>query len=70
MTTAKIIAPSGLNVRKSASETDTKIGGVNKNNTVTIVAKAGNFYKIKFGNGYGYISNSSSDVTIQTPVPQ
>ena len=45
-----------------------RIGSVNKNNTVTIVAKAGNYYKIKFGNGYGYISNNSSDVTIQTPI--
>ena len=67
--TAKIIAPSGLNVRKSASETATRIGGVNKNNTVTIVAKAGNFYKIKFGNGYGYISSNSSYITIQTSKP-
>ena len=64
--TGKIITPSGLNVRKTASESAAKIGGVYKNNTVTIVAKTDNFYKIKFGNGYGYISNNSSYVTIDT----
>ncbi|WP_248563561.1 glycosyl hydrolase 108 family protein, partial [Niallia sp. NCCP-28] len=62
---AKIIAPSGLNVRKSASESATRIGGVYYNNTVTIVAKAGDFYKIKFGSGFGYIINRSSYLTIQ-----
>ena len=66
-TIAKIMTPSGLNVRKSASESAARIGGINKNELVTIVAKAGSFYKIKFKLGYGYISNNSSYSTIQTP---
>ena len=61
-----IICASGLNVRKSPSTSAARIGGVSKNTVVTIVAKHGSFYKIKFGNGYGYISNDSKYINIQT----
>ncbi|MBD3109615.1 SH3 domain-containing protein [Bacillus sp. AGMB 02131] len=61
-----IICASGLNVRKSPSTSAARIGGVSNNTVVTIVGQAGSFYKIKFGNGYGYISNDSRYIKIQS----
>jgi hypothetical protein len=53
--TAKVATRAGLRVRKSASSTAARIGSVPYGRTVTITGKAGNFYKIKYGKGYGYI---------------
>ncbi|MGE7122513.1 SH3 domain-containing protein [Peribacillus sp. NPDC046944] len=66
---AKITTPSGLNVRNAAKANATRIGGVYVNDIVTIVAKSGDFYKIKFGYGYGYISNNSSYLSLVTQPP-
>lgn len=70
---------SSLNVRKSASTSSAKIGSVKKSTTVEIVSTSNGWHKIKYGNGYGYVSanyitlvsdsnennqtNSSKDVT-------
>lgn len=48
-----------LNVRKSASTNDTKIGSLTRNTKVQIVEVVNNnWYKIKFNNGYGFVSST------------
>lgn len=50
------IAKSAVYVREGASTNYAKLGTLNKNTKVTIVAKSSNnWYKIKFNNGYGYV---------------
>lgn len=50
------IAKSAVYVRECSSTSSTKLGTLNKNTKVTIVAKSSNnWYKIKFNNGYGYV---------------
>ncbi|WP_066388544.1 SH3 domain-containing protein [Neobacillus mesonae] len=51
----KILAGAGFNVRIAPQATAKRIGSVNKNNKVQILAKRGGWYKIKYGKGYGYI---------------
>lgn len=53
--TGIIKTPSGLNVRSGPGTTYPRIGGVYYNDKVEIVGKSGDWYKIKFGSGYGYI---------------
>ncbi len=62
--TGKVDATS-LNVRSGANSSYSKIGSIRDGSTVNIVGKMSNgWYKIKFGNGYGYVSASYiSDVT-------
>ncbi|PKG24231.1 SH3 domain-containing protein [Niallia nealsonii] len=63
----RITEPSGFNVRSKPNASSTRLGGVYKNNTVNIVAKSGDWYKIKFGNGYGYIMAVKNGLTLVTP---
>ncbi|MEG8980404.1 hypothetical protein CN383_11220 [Priestia megaterium] len=59
---------SGLNVRSGPGNNYSRIGGVYKNDHVEIVEQTGSWYKIKFGNGYGYISNQGVLVqSVNTP---
>ena len=53
----KVIA-TALNVRKGSSTSSLRIGSIKKGTTVEIVGQASNgWYKIKYSNSYGYISN-------------
>ena len=47
---------STLNVRSGAGTNYSTIGTLNKNETVEIVETVNSWYKIKFNNGYGYVS--------------
>jgi beta-N-acetylglucosaminidase len=51
----KITSSNGFNVRSKPSANTTRIGVVHKGSTVSIIAKNGNWYKIRFGPSYGYI---------------
>ncbi|WP_052404744.1 SH3 domain-containing protein [Bacillus rubiinfantis] len=51
----KITTAVGFNVRTAPQATAKRLGSVAKNKTVQIVSKRGDWYKIKFGRGYGYI---------------
>ena len=59
------VANHAVYVRKGASTSFAKLGTLNKNDKVTIVAKSatGNWYKIKFNNGYGYVSAQYINIT-------
>ncbi|SFJ66473.1 hypothetical protein TPDSL_08910 [Terrisporobacter petrolearius] len=58
------ISKSAVYVRKSASTNSAKLGTLNKNTKVTIVAKSSNnWYKIKFNNGYGYVCGQYLNIT-------
>ncbi|MEH7480692.1 SH3 domain-containing protein [Neobacillus drentensis] len=59
---------SGLNVRKGPGTNIARIGGVYKNDKVQIVAQQGDWYKIKFGTGYGYINNLGVQIISTPPV--
>ena len=61
-------ASGSLNVRSGPSTGYSIIGKLSKGTKVTIVATASNgWYKIKYGSGYGYVSNSYiSNVTTNT----
>ena len=56
-----------LNVRSGAGTSYSVIGSLKNGTSVEIVGTSGNWYKIKYGNGYGYVSkdyvtlNSSSN---------
>lgn len=47
---------SGLNVRSSNSSSSYIIGALSNNSKVSIVGKAGDWYKISYGSSYGYVS--------------
>ena len=50
---------SSLNVRSKSNTSSSKLGTLSKGSKVDIVEKASNgWYKIKFKNGYGYVSGS------------
>ncbi len=52
-----VVNASSLNVRSEASASSSKIGALSRGTKVNIVDKLSNgWYKIKFNNGYGYIS--------------
>ena len=52
------VTTSSLNVRNGSSISASRIGSVKKGTTVEIVGQASNgWYKIKYSNGYGYVSN-------------
>ena len=64
------VTGSSVNVRSGPSTSATKIGQLGKNATVNIVAQNGNFYKIKYGTGTGYISADYVRVSgAVTPTP-
>ena len=46
----------GLNVRSGAGTSYSVIGSLNNGAKVEIVETSGNWYKIKYGSGYGYVS--------------
>ncbi len=57
-------ATSNLNVRKGPNTTYNKIGYLEKNSKVTIVAKtSNNWYKIKFNSGYAYVSSQYINIS-------
>ncbi|MEW9078443.1 SH3 domain-containing protein [Terrisporobacter glycolicus] len=57
-----------LNARKGPDTTYAKVGSLKKNSKVTIIAKTDNgWYKIKFNNGYAYVS--SQFITIANNKP-
>lgn len=63
---------SNLNVRKGPGTNYDSIGKLYEGNTVNIIAKNSEWYKIKFGSGYGYVSNKyiqPSSGTTPTPKP-
>ena len=47
-----------LNVRNGAGTSYTKIGSLSDGNKVEIVGESNGWYKIKYNNGYGYVSKS------------
>ena len=55
---------SNLNVRKGPGTNYDSIGKLYEGNTVSIVAKNGEWYKIKFGSGSGYVSNKYIKVSV------
>ena len=65
--TGLITNKSGLNVRTGASTSHKRIGGVYKNDRVQIVGQQGDWYKIKFGNGFGFINNLGVQIISNTP---
>ena len=60
---------SNVYVRKAASTSAKKLGVLKKGTKVTIVAKnyTGNWYKVKYNKGFGYVS--AKYVTVKTPTP-
>jgi beta-N-acetylglucosaminidase/uncharacterized protein YgiM (DUF1202 family) len=60
---------SGLNVRSGPSTSFPRIGGVYKNDKVEIVEVIGDWYKIKFNNGFGYINNLGVQITSSNTTP-
>jgi hypothetical protein len=65
----KVTTPSGVNVRSSYSVNAARLGGLNNGAYVDIVAKYGDWFKIKFGSGYGWIMGGNGYVQITTPPP-
>lgn len=68
-----VVNATSLNVRSGAGTNYSKIGSLKNNTQVNIVAKCSNgWLKIKFNNGYGYVSdnyiNNIKDVTINKEV--
>ena len=60
---------SNVYVRKTASTSAKKLGVLKKGTKVTIVAKnyTGNWYKVKYNKGFGYVS--AKYVTVKAPTP-
>ncbi len=51
-------ATTGLNVRSGPSTRYSIVGGLNKNQVVTVLSQSGNWYRISYGGGTGYASAS------------
>ena len=51
------VTTTSLNVREKAASDGKAIGSLSKDATCTIVAAENGWYKIKFDNGYGYVSS-------------
>ncbi len=49
------VAASSLNVREKASTTAASLGKLEKGAVVTLAAQSGDWYKIEYGDGYGYV---------------
>ena len=56
--TGIVTAPSGLNLRKSASETSAIIKTLVYNSSVNIKGQTGNWYYVEQDGFYGYVSSS------------
>lgn len=63
------ITASSLNVRSGAGTSYGVIGSLSKGKSVSVVGTSGNWYKIKFGSGYGYINASYTRATAPTTNP-
>ncbi|MEM5591516.1 SpoIID/LytB domain-containing protein [Niallia circulans] len=50
------VKASNLNIRQKASTSSKKVGSIPNNKKVTIYAKSGSWYKIKYGKVTGYVS--------------
>ena len=67
------VTASSLNVRSGASTKHSVIGSISKGETVEIVSTSNGWHKIKYKNGYGYVSadyvsiNSSSSTNTNKP---
>lgn len=61
-----IITASSLNIRSGAGTNYSRIGSLNRNSKVDIVGSSGEWYKIKFGNGYGYAHKDYVKITNDT----
>ena len=67
------ITASALNVRSGAGTSYNVIGTLTKGKSASVVGTSGNWYKIKYGSGYGYIissytsTNAPSNSTSNTP---
>ncbi|MDO5009930.1 MAG: leucine-rich repeat protein, partial [Intestinibacter bartlettii] len=62
------VTTENLNVRKGAGANYARIGGLTKGAKVEIVKKESNgWYKIKYNNGYGYVSGTYVKLDSQTP---
>ena len=63
-------ANDNINVRKGPDTTYNKVGSLKKNAKVSIIAKtSNNWYKIKFNNGYGYVSSQYITIANNKPEP-
>ncbi|MFD0826966.1 SH3 domain-containing protein [Neobacillus sp. M.A.Huq-85] len=60
----KISSVSGLNVRSLPNLSSSKKGVLKRNSSVEIVAKAGDWYKIKYGTGTGWIMGGNRYIEI------
>ena len=58
---------STLRVRKSASTSSTILGYLSPNQKVEIVSESNGWYKIKFNNGYGYVSENYINIIDYNP---
>lgn len=64
------ITAGSLNVRAGAGKNTKILGVLKKGKTATVVATSGDWYKIKYGNGYGYISKKyAKDAAATTTKP-
>ncbi|MDO4168134.1 MAG: N-acetylmuramoyl-L-alanine amidase [Eubacteriales bacterium] len=64
--TVKVVSDDGsLNIRFGPGTSHSVIGSLKTGQTAEVVGVSGNWYKIKYGSGYGYISSAyTADVTI------
>lgn len=60
------VTASSLNVRSGAGTSYSVIGSLKRDKAVTVVSTFGNWYKIKYGSSYGYISISYTSPTLYT----
>lgn len=66
---------STLNVRSSGSSSSSVIGSLRKGESINIVGKSGDWYKVQYNSSYGYVSskyisvNSTGNTTVQAIVP-
>lgn len=64
-----IIINQGLDVKNFPYDNAPKIGKVISNDVVEITAKSGDWYKIKFGNGFGWIKSGNNNLTLLSFMP-
>lgn len=67
------VSNSTLNVRNAGSTSSSIIGSLKKGETVNIVAKAGDWYKIQYNSSYGYVNSkyiSVNSATVSNPPAQ
>ena len=64
-----IVTASSLNVRSGAGTSYSTIGSLKNGQSVQIVSTQGSWHKIKYGNGYGYVSADYIKVDSQSSQP-